>query len=148
MNRITRILLFSLLCIGIPEKTFSQFEGDISQFQQITFSANNKEDSKKIKQNVKEYAEEHTGTMQIIFAHMFLFYKNFLSSQDVSSCPFSLSCSEFFILSVQKNGVVLGFLDGIDRFLRCNGYSNDMYDVDPKTNKLIDPVYDIKLKLN
>lgn len=84
--------------------------------------------------------KNQTGFFQVIFTQSFLFYKKFFSSQDVSSCPFSPSCSVYFISSIEKKGVLTGVLSGIDRYMRCNGKSNDKYKLDRETMHLSDPV--------
>jgi uncharacterized protein len=79
--------------------------------------------------------------MKIIFSILFLTYKQFFSSQDVGACIFHPSCSEYMMEEIKKQGVFLGFLDGLDRLLRChsfvseNDYQYDMiiekYDDEP-----------------
>lgn len=94
--------------------------------------------------------EQHTPTYNIekekfqifdvVFQQLFWAYKHLLSSQDAHRCPFQVSCSEYMIISIQKKGVIPGFLNGVDRVMRCNGLSNEHYAVDSLTLQLIDPV--------
>ncbi len=37
-------------------------------------------------------------------------------------CRFYPSCSEYMILSIRMNGIVLGFFDGLWRILRCHPF--------------------------
>ncbi|MBN1188044.1 MAG: membrane protein insertion efficiency factor YidD [Bacteroidales bacterium] len=78
--------------------------------------------------------------LQNILKGFHFFYKHFIASQDASKCPFQISCSNYFIYSIDTNGIFLGVLDGADRLLRCNGLSHDMYDLDYETGMLIDEV--------
>lgn len=70
----------------------------------------------------------------------FLFYKNYLSSQDTRNCAFSPSCSTYCLHSVQKKGVVKGLMGAFDRLSRCNYLSPENYQIDRQTGQLIDPV--------
>jgi uncharacterized protein len=77
-----------------------------------------------------------------LFSHLFVFYKKYISSQDASSCSFTPSCSEYAIMAVKKQGVLVGLLNFWDRFSRCNGMSPENYNIDHKLRLLIDPVRD------
>ena len=48
----------------------------------------------------------------------FSFYKKFITSQDMSNCPFYPSCSQFMLEAVSANGL-FGFFQGLDRLKRC-----------------------------
>jgi len=65
-------------------------------------------------------------------------YQLFISSQDVSVCNFTLSCSRFGMTAIQKYGILYGLLMASDRMLRCNGYSRIFYPQDPKTGLAVD----------
>ena len=73
------------------------------------------------------------------FSSLFLVYKTFFSSQDLSVCTFTPSCSEFGILAVKQFGVVKGGIMTMDRLSRCNGLSPENYEIDKKTMLLKDP---------
>jgi putative membrane protein insertion efficiency factor len=75
-----------------------------------------------------------------LFGLMYWFYKNFISSQDVDSCVFVPSCSTYMILAIQKHGVIIGFLEGMDRLTRCSPFANGHYPLNPKARKYEDPV--------
>lgn len=71
---------------------------------------------------------------------LFKVYKSWFSSQDANKCPFEPSCSVYMMHSLQKKGVFVGLLNGIDRFMRCNGHDLDKYPINKENGKLIDPV--------
>jgi putative component of membrane protein insertase Oxa1/YidC/SpoIIIJ protein YidD len=72
-------------------------------------------------------------------AHLFFFYKKYISSQDGMSCGFSPSCSEFAVESVKKYGSK-GILMGADRLSRCNGISHKRYPLDSLSGLRLDAV--------
>lgn len=90
------------------------------------------------KKRVYTEAKQNKNEIQFVFSNLFLFYKTFVSSQDMNVCTFSPSCSEFGILAVKKHGLVMGGVRTMDRLTRCNGLSPEKYKVDPKTRTLID----------
>jgi uncharacterized protein len=92
--------------------------------------------SKKIYRNAKNNSNE----LELIFSGLFLFYKNFISSQDSQSCSFTPSCSEFGMEAVKKQGVFFGVLNTLDRLTRCNSFSPEKYERDPITSLLFDPL--------
>lgn len=49
-------------------------------------------------------------------------YQIFISPLLGESCRFYPSCSEYFILSVEKKGLLRGSFSGIKRILRCNPF--------------------------
>lgn len=83
-------------------------------------------------------AKGNRNEVQYLFSGLFLFYKTFFSSQDLTVCTFSPSCSEFGILAVKKSGVVMGGIKTMDRLTRCNGLSPEKYTMDFKAKLLID----------
>lgn len=71
----------------------------------------------------------------------FMGYKKFISSQDVDACVFSPSCSVYMMETIKKNGLITGFLDGLDRLLRCNSFANENdYNYNKISNKYYDPI--------
>ena len=86
-----------------------------------------------------DFAKNPKNGLQLIFSGLFLFYKYFISSQDLPGiCNFHPSCSEYGILSIKKNGVLVGTLSTFDRLTRCNGLNKDQYVRDEKTGRLLD----------
>jgi putative component of membrane protein insertase Oxa1/YidC/SpoIIIJ protein YidD len=89
-------------------------------------------------QHKYEVAKENTNELQSLFSGLFLLYKYTFSSQDLNKCNFTPSCSEYGLLAIKKNGVIIGFLSTIDRLQRCNGLSPELYEIDTKQSLLID----------
>jgi len=86
-----------------------------------------------------DFAKNPKNGLQLILSGLFLFYKYFISSQDLPGiCNFHPSCSEYGILSIKKNGVIVGTLSTFDRLTRCNGLNKDQYERDEKTSRLLD----------
>ena len=90
----------------------------------------------------REYTIEKTETNEIKMGvqFFFLFYKNFLSSQDNRNCSFSPSCSTYCLHSVRERGVAVGLMGAFDRLSRCNYLSPENYQIDLATGRLLDPV--------
>ena len=65
------------------------------------------------------------------------FYKNYISSQDYGSCPYSPSCSVYTFSSIKKYGILIGIIQGFDRLSRCNNNQIDHYE-HTQNHKLID----------
>lgn len=88
----------------------------------------------------KEYVEakNNKNEVQVVFSGLFLFYKTFFSSQDLTVCTFTPSCSEYGILAVKKFGMVKGGIMTMDRLTRCNGLSPQNYEFDKTTMLLKD----------
>lgn len=47
-------------------------------------------------------------------------------------CRFTPTCSHYFIEALQKRGLVIGFLLGVYRILRCNPFCRSGYDPVPE----------------
>jgi len=122
------IFLFS----GI-QKVSAQSETDFDALKQFTF------DTLVVKPVYKQYNVE-TGTLKQLVTILFIGYKKFISSQDAANCPFHPSCSEYFVQSVQKKGIIWGTLNGIDRLKRCNGYDMDKYFYDETLQRYLDEI--------
>ncbi len=59
---------------------------------------------------------------------MLKFYKKNISFLFNGCCKFSPSCSEYFMESVERFGVVKGCFLGFLRILRCNPFSKGGFD--------------------
>ncbi len=94
------------------------------------------------KSSAKNYAsaKKNTSLEEHIFSAAFLFYKQYISSQDKNACTFSPSCSEYALQSIKKEGIVLGMMSGFDRISRCHNLSREKYHILPHTHLLYDPV--------
>jgi putative component of membrane protein insertase Oxa1/YidC/SpoIIIJ protein YidD len=85
-------------------------------------------------------AQNNHSVEEYVFSQVFLFYKNFISSQDGNICTFYPSCSEYGLQSIKKKGIVVGLISGFDRLSRCNGLERDKYHIHNRSRKLYDPV--------
>lgn len=83
---------------------------------------------------------DYSTELKSISSVLFLFYKEFISSQDVNSCVFTPSCSVYAIESIKNNGFFIGGMAALDRLTRCNGLAYGHYDIDKETNLNIDPI--------
>jgi putative membrane protein insertion efficiency factor len=81
-----------------------------------------------------EVSEVKLGAMGLI-----RLYQLFVSSQDMSVCNFTPSCSRFGMASIGHHGLVQGLLMTSDRLLRCNGMGMPHYPKHPTTGKCFDP---------
>jgi putative membrane protein insertion efficiency factor len=50
-------------------------------------------------------------------------YQKFISANFGRNCRFYPSCSEYFALSIKKQGLLLGSWQGIKRLLRCHPWN-------------------------
>ena len=92
-----------------------------------------------IKEN-STYLKNSESEMKMLFSTCFLFYKEFISSQDVDACVFYPSCSKYTIEVIEKKGVIVGLLAGFDRLLRCQPYvTKGDYPYNTITMKYHDP---------
>lgn len=68
------------------------------------------------------------------------FYKEFITNQDMSNCPYYPTCSQYALQAIQKNGL-LGIIQSYERLKRCN-YAEHKRDIYPLTDegKQYDPV--------
>ncbi len=132
MKKNITIILF--LCISI--NFFGQTSDDINKFKLLN--------SVEPQTDKYQYARTYKNEVEFIFTRLFLFYKNFVSSQDASSCTFTPSCSEYAMLAIKKQGVIVGTINFFDRFSRCNGLSPENYMVDNQKRVLIDPPRNFK----
>ncbi len=126
-----------LLCLSLSSK--SGYGQDVNKYRNVLPNGNMK--------LVFNQAKNNKNEVQFAFSTLFLAYKTFFSSQDLTVCTFTPSCSEFGILSVKKYGVVKGGVMTMDRLTRCNGLSPQNYEFDKKTFLLIDEP-GIKPKVN
>ena len=55
-------------------------------------------------------------------------YQKFISPLLGNNCRFSPTCSEYFILAVEKYGVIKGSYIGGKRILRCHPFNPGGYD--------------------
>jgi hypothetical protein len=72
-------------------------------------------ETKETHKNHFEIASNNSNGIKFVFSAFFIFYKEFISSQDRPSCNFTPSCSEYALISIKKKGVILGVLSTFDR---------------------------------
>lgn len=87
-----------------------------------------------------QYIEKSDSEYKLALYSSFLFYKEFMSSQDGDNCGFTPSCSEYAVLAIKKKGIFRGSLMFFDRYTRCNGPDRKWYAVDYQARRLKDPV--------
>lgn len=87
-----------------------------------------------------KYVKDTESETQLLLSFSFLFYKEYISSQDVDACVFQPSCSVYTMEAIEKKGTIRGLLDGFDRLLRCHLFVNESdYQLDMETAKYHDP---------
>lgn len=83
---------------------------------------------------------DYSNEIKTIGSVLFLFYKEFISSQDINACVFTPSCSVYAIESFKKKGIIAGGMAALDRITRCSGLAYGYYEIDKETSLNIDPV--------
>ncbi len=126
-------LIFILLFQIVEKRIIAQKINDIEKF---TYLFENKEE----KPNYRTHLKENSNELKQISSFLFIFYKEFFSSQDGNHCVFHPSCSIYTIEAVKKQGVVIGLMNGIDRLSRCNRLSPENYKMYKNTNLFYDPL--------
>ena len=53
-------------------------------------------------------------------------YKQFISSQDGDVCVFEPSCSVYMVEAIRQEGLIVGYMDGIDRLMRCRPFMSPL----------------------
>ncbi|RFS15435.1 membrane protein insertion efficiency factor YidD [Emticicia sp. C21] len=122
----TTTLFLLLLCLNQAQ---AQSKDEISLHRNVIQQA---------PKRVYKEAKGNKNEVEYLFSGLFLFYKTFFSSQDLTVCTFTPSCSEYGILTVKKYGVLMGGIRTMDRLTRCNGLSPMKYEIDVKAKLLID----------
>ena len=126
-------LFIIILCLSSRFNGYSQQAAAITRFQTLF-------EVKDPGANYSGYVKNSRNELQLVLSGVFIFYKQFFSSQDANKCVFYPSCSEYAIQSIQKKGFFTGILDSFDRLTRCNSPDNDHYPVNKETGRLYDPV--------
>lgn len=88
----------------------------------------------------KKYYEISGNASEVAFKLLVNAYRLFTSEPDGDNCPFTPSCSRFFIESLQKTNLFEAVLMASDRLIRDTSFGNkyEHYHID-KFGKLIDP---------
>ncbi len=88
-------------------------------------------------------AKVHNSEYELVAHSLFRLYKKYISSNDNGGCVFTPSCSEYALLAIKKQGITKGYLNTVDRLLRCNRHAIE-YSIDSTQNGLIhDPARNI-----
>ncbi|MFC3812723.1 membrane protein insertion efficiency factor YidD [Lacihabitans lacunae] len=135
-----KYIVISFLLLGLlPQKSNAQATS-VSLYRKVLPDGNIKREYTEAKGNKNE--------IEATFSGLFLMYKTFFSSQDLTVCTFTPSCSEYGILAVKKFGMVKGGVMTMDRLTRCNGLSPSNYELDKQTLLLKDePGAESKIQL-
>ncbi len=94
------------------------------------------------KTNYAVFAKGNKNEIESTSSVIFVFYKNFISSQDIDACVFTPSCSVYAIECIhhEKNKLI-AFMKISDRVMRCHPLvSPGLYKIDLKTGKNFDPI--------
>ena len=124
-------ILFLLVMVLLPDPVSGQ--ESLVDFHYHQF------DVKGQKVSYLEYVSTSNEAKQVISA-LFLFYKEFISSQDIDACVFTPSCSVYAMESIKTQGVIIGGLSALDRLTRCHAFAGEYYPKHPVTHKNYDPV--------
>ncbi len=129
-----------ILIVLMPVLNFSQSHINLQIIESVPLSGRQEKSYTYTShiQQIQEKQNEKHGTLQVMFKLLFSGYKKFISSQDVNNCPFTPSCSEYFMLSLYHHGFIKGLLNGMDRLMRCNGTDMQHYHYDKSRNTYID----------
>ncbi len=125
--KITIIIILSLISINI---SLSQTQEEISSYENL-FQPKEK--------HKHHLSQNNNNEIKFIFSSLYFIYKKYVSSQDLSTCVFSPSCSTYSIQSIRNHGVIIGTMETFDRLTRCNPLSPENYEID-KSGRLIDEV--------
>jgi uncharacterized protein len=122
-----------LLFLALPNLVFAQNADDIKKFENLFGHEKHTHDwSDQLRNNKNE--------VDFLFSAVFIAYKELLSSQDVDACVFTPSCSVYAIETIKKNGILIGYLDAVDRMTRCNPGRNKNLPINIETGRYADPV--------
>jgi putative membrane protein insertion efficiency factor len=82
------------------------------------------------------------NAIESTFSAGFIFYKKFISSQDIDACVFYPSCSVYAIECIHhERRKMIAFLKISDRMMRCHPLiSPGSYKINHETGKYFDPI--------
>ena len=136
MKLLPATIFFTLLFCFPAAKTFAQSQNDIVLAKTLFIP--------KAKDDFKQLVKVNKNEIESTFSVMFMFYKNFISSQDIDACVFQPSCSVYAIECIhhEKNKITAS-LKISDRLMRCHPLVlKESYSIDRKTGKYFDPIED------
>ncbi len=127
------LLLFFILSVSFSNNIYAQTSEDLQLFSDLYQVHEHKN-------NYIKYFKNSSNELELISTGLFVFYKDFFSSQDGNHCVFYPSCSIYTIEAIKKQGIVIGLMNGIDRLSRCNKLSPENYPLYKNSNLFYDPV--------
>lgn len=127
-NAIICIILSLLACGGYAQ----DFSEDLTVLSKLNTDT--------LEKRTFASAKNNTNEIQLLLSGAFLFYKSNISTQDGSKCAFHISCSEYALLAIKKQGLVLGTINFFDRFSRCHTCSPYQYKINSTSYRFDDPV--------
>ncbi len=83
-------------------------------------------------------SSDQTSELKLVLIGIIHLYQRFISSQDIPSCNFTLSCSRFAVEAIRRYGPLHGVLMTADRLMRCYGLGRRYYPIDPATGLAVD----------
>ncbi len=118
----------------------------LAQTDWVKWDSQSVEYTKKVSAN-KEYNPAQSSVFTFVTNNAKKIYKGLFSNLDGENCPFTPSCSNFYVESVEKSGIINGTLMFFDRFTRdSNLFKNiEQYKI-TNNNKFYDPVNNYLLK--
>jgi putative component of membrane protein insertase Oxa1/YidC/SpoIIIJ protein YidD len=125
-----KLIIISILLI-ISKIGFGQQNLIITHYRQFDINQG--------KTSYKTHASDENEATAVA-SFFFLFYKEYISSQDINACVFTPSCSVYAIESIKKLGLLEGLANAFDRLSRCHPMASKYYPIDPQTHRLYDPV--------
>jgi len=129
------VILFYTLLFNFTINTIYAQSTEDMKFAKTLFIEKPSEDFHK-------YVKEDKNEIEKTFSVAFMFYKNFISSQDIDACVFQPSCSVFAIECIHhEKSKLIAYLKISDRLMRCHPLvSKGTYLIDEKTGKYLDPI--------
>ncbi len=134
MKLLLATIFFMLLFCFPAAKIFAQSQNDIVIAKRLFIP--------KAKDDFKQLVKVNKNEIESTFSVMFMFYKNFISSQDIDACVFQPSCSVYAIECIHhEKSKIKASLKISDRLMRCHPLvSSGSYSIDRKTGKYFDPI--------
>ena len=109
-----------ILLTGFVSSGIGQGKDDMESLKRI-FPVNSKE-------QVISTKPDWSNELMLIMTVGFNVYKKYISTQDALNCAFYPSCSSYALKTIKINGF-LGIFDAVDRLTRCNGFSQEKYEI-------------------
>ncbi len=128
------LVSFFVFVLGVNSVTQGQIASDLSFIMR-----NNQIDPAKGKEP-SLFTFNQTNELKIGLMGLIRVYQKFLSTQDLSVCNFTPSCSRFAMASFKNYGIFYGILMTSDRLQRCQAMGRKYYPVNPETGKCDDPI--------